>query len=132
MLAAITLSLADFGVLGALIAAQIGILGAFLRSHAARQERDLISLREQIEGYGQTQVRDADSLRRRIELIERDKADKESTVRDSVSTRAKIDHVAERIERLGGQIESQQSLAGAMLTLARNIERKHGDERHGS
>lgn len=132
MLAAITLSLADFGVLAAMIAAQIGLLGAFLRSHAARQERDLISLRNQLESYGETQVRDADHLRRRIELIERDKADKESWVRESVSTRAKIDGVAERIERLGGQIDSQQGLAGAMLTLARNIERANGDTRHGS
>lgn len=121
MLGAITLSLADFGVIAAILTPQIGLLFVMVRSHSSKQERELTSLRGEMQSIGEVFDRDVTTLRSRIEAIEREKADKEAWVRESVSTRMKIDGVAERIAELGGKIDAQGSLAGAMNALARSV-----------
>ena len=111
------MTLSEIGILATLITVLIGTPLGILIYQTRSMRTETREFREELKA-------EIGALDDRVSVIEREKADKRDWVRESLSTRAKIDRVLEGVAELKGKIDSEFGVAAAINRVAERMAEK--------
>jgi len=112
VIADITLSLSDYGVLGGMLTAATAVLATLLLAQAKGQNRRI------------------DVVEASVRDLEKNKADKHEWAREALVTRNKLDDVNRAMARIEGKIDTSFGVAAAVSRIAEEL-KKSRENGHG-
>lgn len=114
-LAEVTLSLGDYGALGGMFATVVGIATTLLIVNIRGLGQRIDVIEHRVAKVEKCKADAADVLR--LEDVQKDKADRRDWLRESVSTRLKVERVGEQVTALHSKLDAEFSMATVMAQL---------------
>ena len=119
ILSAVALELGDFAVIGALLLGSTSLVLFGVKMVARNLEK--VETRVEAVEKDKASGRRMQVVEVKVEGLEDKKVNQGEWLRESRSTRAKIDHVGEQVSEMSGKLDAQMGIGAGINRLAENL-----------